>query len=82
MPTTTEAWTSLWWAWLLAVALTWFALEITSIVIAHARAQKTVQEWTLSDTIRRWSAKRRWLAPLAVGVMAMLCWHFFGQLNP
>jgi hypothetical protein len=23
-----------------------------------------------------------WLAPLAIGVMAMLAWHFFAQVNP
>jgi len=75
-------WASLWWWWLLAVFVSWLVAELASIWVAHMRGDKHVLEWTLSDTIRRWSAARRWLAPIAVGTTAMLLWHFFAQVNP
>lgn len=74
-------WTNLWWWWLLSVALSWAVLEGTSILFAHYQGLHLIQEYTLSDTIRRWSALHRWLAPVAVGVAAMLVWHFFAQQN-
>ncbi|HEX5321654.1 MAG TPA: hypothetical protein VFW46_21020 [Stellaceae bacterium] len=78
---TDAAWAALWWWWLLAILLSWLALELGSIAWAHHRGQRLVQEWTLSDTIRRWSAARRWLAPLVVGSAAFLLVHFFGMGN-
>ena len=78
----TAGWTSLWWWWLLAVLLSWAALEGASLVFAHLTRQKHIVDWTLSDTIRRWSSARSWLAPLAIGTACGLLWHFFGQPNP
>jgi hypothetical protein len=78
---TTAVWTEVWWYWLLAVAASWVVLELGSILVARLTRQSSEQVWTLSDTIRRWSVLYRWLAPLAVGVAAMLVWHFFAQAN-
>jgi hypothetical protein len=75
-------WTRLWWWWLLAVFVSWLTAELTSIAIAHAKGDRHITEYTLSDTIRRWSSARRWLAPIAVGTTAMLLFHFFAQVNP
>lgn len=80
--TTTAIWTATWWWWLLAVALSWLGLEVLSLIKGHVTGQQHIEEWTLSDTIRRWSSARRWLAPLVVGAAAMLLMHFFGQANP
>ena len=74
-------WTTYWWWWLLFVGISWFIMEIASIVAAHIAGQKVIQTWTLSDTIRRWSSARRWLAPVVVGIVAMLVWHFFIEQN-
>lgn len=79
--TTTAAWADLWFWWLLFVLVSWAIFEAASIVMAHRAQQKVIQTWTLSDTIRRWAISRRWLAPLAVGIIAMLVWHFFAQAN-
>lgn len=81
MPASTEAWSDVWFWWLLFVAVSWLVLEIASILVARSRGQRG-DVWTLSDTIRRWSVPRRWLAPVAVGIIAMLIWHWFAQLNP
>ena len=79
---TTRAWTDLWFYWLLFVAISWAIFEGASLILAHRAQQRIIETWTLSDTIRRWSASRRWLAPVVIGVTAMLAWHFFGQTNP
>lgn len=81
-PITEKSWTEIWFWWLAAVAVSWLGLELASIVQAHLNGVRQVLDWTLSDTIRRWSAAHRWLAPIAVGTAAMLCWHFFAQQNP
>lgn len=78
--TTAEA-TAIWWWWLLAVGVSWLILEIGAILMARRGRQPNEQVWTLSDTIRRWSLLHRWLAPLAIGIAAMLIWHFFAQAN-
>jgi len=75
-------WTRFWWWWIFSVAGSWAVFELASIWLAHIRGEKHITKWTLSDTIRRWSAARRWLAPIAVGTTAMLLWHFFAQVNP
>lgn len=75
-------WTGYWWWWLLSVFVSWAAMEGASLVAAHMQGTTHIQDWTLSDTIRRWSVVHRWLAPIAVGITAMLVWHFFGQSNP
>lgn len=77
----TAWWTAYWFWWLLAVFVSWLVAELTAIGLAHYRGVKNIQDWTLSDTIRRWSGKYRWLAPVAVGTMAMLAYHFFVQAN-
>ena len=74
-------WTRLWFRWLLCVALSWVCLEGASMIAAHLAGAPLLQEYTLSDTIRRWSDLHRWLAPLAIGIMAGLAWHFFGERN-
>ena len=75
-------WTSLWWWWLLGVAASWATFEGLSIVAAVRCGQRVAEVWTLSETIRRWSSARRWLAPLVIGATAALLAHFFGQVNP
>lgn len=77
---TQNFWTNYWWWWLFGVLLTWFAAEMLSIYEAR-RIKLPGDAWTLSDTIRRWIAKYRWLGPLIAGVTAMLLWHFIGQQN-
>lgn len=79
--TTTAIWTATWWWWLLAVALSWLGLEVLSLVAAHRSGAKHIQDWTLSDCIRRWAAARRWLAPAVVGTATFLLVHFFGMAN-
>ena len=68
------------WAWwVVAWVLGTFAVaETTMILLAHYCGERHITEWTLSDAIRRWSA---WLAPVTIGVMAMLAWHWFAQGN-
>lgn len=77
----TSAFTGMWYWWLVGVAVSWLILELSVIFYAHLRGVKNIQEWTLSDTIRRWSAVHRWLAPLTVGTCAFLLVHFFGMGN-
>ena len=80
--TTTYACTALWWWWLLFVALSWAFFEGALLVRAHVTGQRHIVDWTLSDTIRRWSMPRPWLAPLVVGTSCGLLWHFFAMSNP
>jgi hypothetical protein len=75
-------WTDYWWWWLLFVAISWFGMEMVAVVCAHIVGDKHIVDWTLSDTIRRWSGRYRWLAPMVVGVTAFLIWHFFVVQNP
>lgn len=80
LPTLTIAfWTNYWWWWLLFVLCSWLVLELLSILDGHLSGSKNIYDWTLSDTIRRWSVAYRWLAPATVGLTACLLWHFFGQ---
>ncbi len=77
-----ESWWTDWWFWfLLFVAVSWLVMELDSILEAHTSGQRKITDYTLSDTIRRWSAVHKWLAPLTIGVCAGLMWHFFGQTN-
>lgn len=74
--------TAYWWWFLLFIFVSWLIAELGWIVYAHVTGQKNIFEWTLSDTIRRWSAKYRWLAPVVAGTCAFLLWHFFIEQNP
>jgi cbb3-type cytochrome oxidase subunit 3 len=74
-------WTDYWYFWLLFVLLSWLVAELASVYVAKRRGEKNIADWTLSDTIRRWSAKYRWLAPVVVGTTAFLVWHFFMLTN-
>jgi|GEM_PF-5438683 len=78
---TTLWWTTYWWWWLLAVFVTWVVPELATLAIRHHLGLARIQDWTLSDTIRRWSVKYRWLAPLIAGTCAFLLWHFFIETN-
>ncbi len=79
--TTTSWWTNWWWGWLVFILISWLIMELASISWAHYTKQKVITDWTLSDTIRRWSIKYRWLAPITVGIVAFLFWHFFAEQN-
>lgn len=78
----TTLWTEVWFWWLLAVFVSWLVLEIGSVVLAHVRGERHIVEWTLSETIRRWSGAYRWLAPVAIGTACFLLAHFFLEVNP
>lgn len=56
-------------------------MELYAILDAHLRGETNIQAYTLSDTLRRWSATRRWLAPAIVGTAGFLLVHFFGMGN-
>jgi len=71
-----QRWRRIWWWWLFAVALSFVALEATSIVFDQGGGA-----YTLSDTIRRWASWRP-LAPLVCASCVFLLVHFFGQPNP
>ena len=73
-------WTRYWW-WLFAVFATWLPAELATLAIRHYLGLQNIADWTLSDTVRRWSAKYRWLAPLTAGTTAFLLWHFFLETN-
>lgn len=75
-------WTDYWWWWLLFVLVSWLVMEIASLVYAHITGQKHLVDYTLSDTIRRWSSKYRWLALTVMIVTMFLLWHFFVERNP
>ena len=74
-------WTRIWWWWLVFVALSWVCLEGDSIWRAWVAGQAHIQVWTLSDTIRRWSALHRWLMPVVTGTAVFLLCHFFYEQN-
>ena len=76
-----DFWNHYWYYWLLWIFLSWLGAELASILNAKLKGQKNISDWTLSDTIRRWSAAHRWVAPITIATAAGLCWHFFGQLN-
>lgn len=82
IPATTIGWADYWWWWLLAVLASWLVPELISIGVARHRGLRNIEDWTLSDTIRRWSAKYRWLAPVVAGTTVFLLWHFFIERNP
>ena len=75
-------WRYYWWWWLLAVLVSWLVPELVGLAIGYGTHQAVPQDFTLSDTIRRWAAGESWLAPVVVGVTAMLVWHFFVEKNP
>lgn len=75
-------WRNWWFYWLLAVLLSWIPAELFSLYLGHYFGAPVIEQWTLSDTIRHWVELNRWLAPVAVGVMCMLIFHFFVQKNP
>ncbi len=79
---TLQFWTERWFYWLLAVLLSWMVLEAASIFAAHMAGAKDIVDWTLSDTIRRWSVLHRWLAPVSSGFTMFLWAHFFIEQNP
>lgn len=79
---TVDFWADYWWWWLVLVASSWLVAEIASIWFAHRCGATHVSEWTLSDTIRRWSQTRTWLAFVVMLVTVFLLWHFFVELNP
>lgn len=68
-------WRRLWFWWLIGVAGSFALLEGSSIALNEGFG------WTLSDTVRRWSAGERWLAPLVCGFACWLLVHFFGEAN-
>lgn len=80
--TTTAAWTSLWWWWLIAVLVTFAVLESWSLYAAHRSGEKHIQDWTLSDTIRRWAISWRALSAITCGITVLLLVHFFATPNP
>jgi hypothetical protein len=75
-------WSTAWFWWLLVVLVSWFVMEVASIIAAHVRGERHIMTWTLSETIRRWSDGRRWLAPVAIGTACFLLAHFFLVENP
>ncbi len=77
----TVAFTRMWYWWLVVILASFVVMEAGAILYAHACGEQNIQEWTLSDTIRRWRSKYRWLAPLVVGTCAFLLMHFFGMGN-
>jgi hypothetical protein len=76
------AWAATWWWWLAAVCSSWFILEMDSIYVAHITGARHLVDYTLSDAIRRWSGKYRWLSPVVIGTTAFLLAHFFLIGNP
>lgn len=79
---TVQAWTETWYWWLLLVFVSWLVLEGYSIYAARRAKQQFVMTWTLSETIRRWSGRYRWLSPVAIGTACFLLAHFFLEGNP
>lgn len=75
-------WTHFWFYWLATVAVTFAVPELTTLAILHATGAKHIATWTLSDTIRRWSAEHAWLKYLVTATALFLLWHFFIQQNP
>lgn len=74
---------AIWAIWLLGwVGGTFLVLEFGLIAWAHLAGQQNIYEWTLSDTVRRWSSKWRWVSLVLIGLSAALMWHLFGQANP
>ncbi len=73
--------TDIWWWFLAAFLVVFGIIELGMILWAHVTGRKNIQDWTLSDTIRRWSTLHRWVGPVVSGVAAMLWFHFFMQAN-
>lgn len=63
------------------IVMSFGSLELGSIAYAHAKGDPNVFDWTLSDTIRRWSLLYRIVAPATCGAVAFLLYHFFLQTN-
>jgi hypothetical protein len=76
------SWRAIWFYWLLAVFLSWLALELGAVALAHARGDPHLADYTLSDTIRRWNHRYRWLGPVVVGTAAFLLYHLLIEANP
>ena len=81
-PATTDAWRRLWWWWLFGIAVSFVVLEGGSLVAAHLAGAQHIQDWTLSDTIRRWAMTWRNLAAIVSGFAILLLVHWFGTKNP
>ena len=64
-------WTTFWFWWLAAVAVSFGVAEGLSIYFGRG------PQWTLSDTIRRWAKLHHWLPMLAWGVAVGLLVHWF-----
>jgi hypothetical protein len=87
--TSLAGWTGIWFWYCVivvgSVAGSFGVLELGSVLWAHVTGQKHLVDWTLSDTVRRWRAGNRWLAPVFFGFVVFtiwLGWHFFFQNNP
>jgi len=75
-------WTNIWWWWLFGIALSFVVLESAALWMAERNGTKHLEDWTLSDTIRRWEVQWRPLAAIVCGVMFALMIHWFVTLNP
>jgi hypothetical protein len=78
----TAYWTDIWFYWLVFVLVSWFVLEVGSILWAKVKHNTNIMDWTLSETIRRWSGRFKWLAPVVCGTTVFLLVHFFVESNP
>jgi hypothetical protein len=69
-------WARTWFVWLSTVAVTFAVLETAAVLRDNRRPS-----YTLSDTIRRWSAKQPLVGVLTSAAFCGLGVHFFGQKN-
>ena len=51
------------------------------LAVLHVTGARHIADWTLSDTIRRWSADYAWLKYLVTATALFLLWHFFVEQN-
>lgn len=75
-------WARFWFWWLAFVAGSWFVAEMASIADAHLTGRRYLVDYTLSDTIRRWSHMHRWIGLATMATAEFLMWHFFVAQNP
>jgi hypothetical protein len=71
-----ETWARTWLIWLSLVATSFAAIETAAVLRDNRKPS-----YTLSDTIRRWSAKQPLVAVLTSAAFVGLGVHFFGQKN-
>lgn len=90
MPMTQQGWETAWIVFLvIGIGLFFIAfglLEWGSYRMAKRMGLTNTAAWTLSETVRRWSAKDRWIpslvtAVLGGGILALII-HLFAQMNP